>query len=226
MDLARQRLEKFLSSPRLEVGDIAPCLTSCIAVAVYWALAIWRLHLWARPGNETLHGILFSTTFAFVLILRIMFVTQAIYIWITENPPKLLPRTFAEWRLRWPLYACYSFAFCAALVMYTPLKETILITAPNEFDIAFAQLSRLMGFGRQPWEWLQPVFGPPWVTVVLDWNYVKGWSLVMFSASGLVLVQRKDRDLAAHYDRAKFLVHVVAEIAWHQCQKSCSVTDK
>lgn len=42
---------------------------------------------------------------------------------------------------------------------------------PFAWDARFAELDRVLHFGRQPWEWLQPVLGHPVVTTSLDFVY-------------------------------------------------------
>lgn len=59
-------------------------------------------------------------------------------------------------------------------VMYN-LRLSLTLVSPFRWDTTFVELEALVHFGRQPWEWLQPVFGHPAITRVIDAVYVYGW---------------------------------------------------
>ena len=61
----------------------------------------------------------------------------------------------------------------------TALKGVIPAIQPFAWDAQFAAWDGFLHGGRQPWEWLQPLFGHPYVTDVIDqlylaWFYVGG----------------------------------------------------
>ena len=65
-----------------------------------------------------------------------------------------------------------------ALAMFTVFMASFLFNkmripdiVPFSWDVAFADLDRIVFLGAQPWEMLQPVLGYPLVTVFLDMMY-------------------------------------------------------
>jgi hypothetical protein len=68
---------------------------------------------------------------------------------------------------------------------FTYLKFMIPYLHPFEFDPLFAEWDRLLHFGYQPWELLQPVLGQPVASAVVNFIYHL-WLFVMF---GVVLWQ-------------------------------------
>lgn len=59
-------------------------------------------------------------------------------------------------------------------VMYE-LRMSLTLIEPFRWDTTFVHLEALLHFGRQPYEWLQPVFGHPVITQIIDAIYVYGW---------------------------------------------------
>src|SRR5262249_7113402 len=64
----------------------------------------------------------------------------------------------------------------------TALKGVISTIHPFAWDAQFAAWDGFLHGGRQPWEWLQPLFGHPYVTDAIDqlylaWFYVGGFML-------------------------------------------------
>lgn len=67
-----------------------------------------------------------------------------------------------------------------ALSMMTSLKRMIPMVAPFAWDADLARIDRLVHFGYQPWELLQPLLGTPGVTVAISYLYTIPWlALVM-----------------------------------------------
>jgi len=63
--------------------------------------------------------------------------------------------------------------------IFTDVKSNILQMNPTVWDQTLSNLDRVIHFGRQPWEWLQPIFGYPRVTFLLNLNY-NIWFFVMW----------------------------------------------
>lgn len=59
-------------------------------------------------------------------------------------------------------------------VMYE-LRLSLTLFEPFRWDTTFAHVESVLHFGRQPYVWLQPLFGRPAVTRVIDTIYVYGW---------------------------------------------------
>jgi PAP2 superfamily len=63
---------------------------------------------------------------------------------------------------------------------FTYFKFLIPFLQPFEFDARFAQWDRILHFGYEPWELLQPIFGYPMASAVVNFIYHL-WLFVMFS---------------------------------------------
>lgn len=80
-------------------------------------------------------------------------------------------------------FAHFIHAFIAISVMlmgFTFLKEAVPLINPFSWDVAFYEMDKTLHFGRSPWEWLQPVFGYPYVTGFLNVAY-SVWFVIMFT---------------------------------------------
>ena len=64
-------------------------------------------------------------------------------------------------------------------VSFTTLKEAIVQIHPFSWDRTFMQWDRFIGFGRLPWEYLQPLLGFAPLTMAINVVY-DSWFVVMF----------------------------------------------
>jgi hypothetical protein len=80
-------------------------------------------------------------------------------------------------RLAFGLWMLLSFLIFATI--FTDLKENIPRISPFAWDLTFAELDRTLHFGKQPWQWLQPVLGFPLVTFFVNIVY-NFWFFVMW----------------------------------------------
>jgi hypothetical protein len=65
------------------------------------------------------------------------------------------------------------------MVSFSVLKEDVPIIHPFTWDETFLSWDRALGFGRLPWEILQPLLGFPVVTAVINFAY-DFWFITMF----------------------------------------------
>jgi hypothetical protein len=65
------------------------------------------------------------------------------------------------------------------MVSFNVLKENIPLIHAFSWDQTFSQWDRALGFGRLPWEWLQPILGYPMMTAGIGLAYDL-WFFVMF----------------------------------------------
>jgi hypothetical protein len=70
-------------------------------------------------------------------------------------------------------------AFTPLMISFADLKEQIPNIEPFSWDKTFMHWDRVLGFGKLPWQWLQPLVGHPVITTVLNFNYDL-WFVVMF----------------------------------------------
>lgn len=74
-----------------------------------------------------------------------------------------------------PLLVVFSLFFSAV----SSFKTLIPAFQPFAWDSEFIALEYVLHGGKQPWEWLQPVLGYPWVTLLINLVY-NLWLFVMF----------------------------------------------
>ena len=65
------------------------------------------------------------------------------------------------------------------MYVFVDVKAAIPALNPYSWDTYFADLDRTLHFGRQPWEWLQPLLGYAPITFLININY-NAWFLVMW----------------------------------------------
>jgi hypothetical protein len=63
------------------------------------------------------------------------------------------------------------------MYVFSNIKSSIPMFNPYSWDVYFANLDKALHFGRQPWEWLQPLLGYAPITYLLNFNY-NLWFLV------------------------------------------------
>ena len=69
--------------------------------------------------------------------------------------------------------------FTPLMISFAGLKDQIPHIEPFAWDRTFMQWDRFLGFGRLPWQWLQPLLGHPLITSILNFNYDL-WFIAMF----------------------------------------------
>ncbi|MCK0154652.1 phosphatase PAP2 family protein [Alcanivorax sp. S6407] len=74
-----------------------------------------------------------------------------------------------------PLLLAFTLFFSAV----SSFKALIPSFQPFVWDADFMALDKMLHGGRQPWEWLQPALGYPWITVLINAVY-NLWFFVMF----------------------------------------------
>jgi hypothetical protein len=72
-------------------------------------------------------------------------------------------------------------AFVPLLASFDLLKQVIPRINPFSWDTAFSSWDRFLGFGRMPWEWLQPFLGHPPITAALAMAYDM-WFMLIFAS--------------------------------------------
>ena len=77
--------------------------------------------------------------------------------------------------------AVHAFLFMTIyMIGYNFMKRAIPLMQPFSWDETFMHWDRLVHFGRQPFEWLQPLLGHPAITALLNVNYHL-WFVAMFA---------------------------------------------
>ena len=89
---------------------------------------------------------------------------------------------------------------------FTMAKNNVSRFGGFRWDAELAEFDRLLHFGSYPHEWLQPLLGHPWVTMLIDRNYVL-WFPVLF-ASCFIAAFQNQRSFMRH----RFLLSLL--FAW------------
>jgi PAP2 superfamily len=55
--------------------------------------------------------------------------------------------------------------------IFSDVQSNILTLQPSTWDVTFANWDKALHFGKQPWEWLQPVLGYAPITFLINLNY-------------------------------------------------------
>jgi PAP2 superfamily len=55
--------------------------------------------------------------------------------------------------------------------VFSDVQSNILTLQPQTWDATFADWDRIIHFGKQPWEWVQPVLGYAPITFLINLNY-------------------------------------------------------
>jgi PAP2 superfamily len=118
-------------------------------------------------------------------ILGVLTLGYVIWVLAIVRPPQLARYLHAQLTSRF-LTAERIAAALPVLLLYpmfisafVELKASIPAIQPFAWDAQLAAWDRVLHGGRQPWEWLQPLFGYPYVTDAIDklylsWFYVSG----------------------------------------------------
>ncbi len=55
--------------------------------------------------------------------------------------------------------------------IFSDIQGNILALQPHTWDVTFADWDKALHFGKQPWEWLQPIVGYAPITFLINLNY-------------------------------------------------------
>ena len=108
------------------------------------------------------------------------------YLVLVQKPDRLMPALVVEARtyLLNPRRIISAVPILLLLTIFfssfTSAKNLIPIMNPFYLDPALADFEKWLHFGKQPWEWLQPVVGVALVTSAISFTY-KTWFIAKFS---------------------------------------------
>ena len=92
-------------------------------------------------------------------------------------------------------------ALVVFMVAFSDMKSAIpRLAAGYRWDAALSHVDRVIHFGHQPFEWLQPFLGHSWATLLLDANY-NIWFAVIWAAFFAIVAGR-----GRSADRTRFLL--------------------
>lgn len=184
-----------------------------LAIALYWAASDISSVL--LGGRRTLDNA--AASYAVYVSILVACLAAAFIVWIVHLTlvRNISIQTRDAWRrvfteflsrdrilLSLPVVALWPFL----AVSFSVFKELIPAIQPFYLDQPLHALDRIIHLGKDPWTLLQPLFGHPAVTYVIDGLYAL-WFFVMYFAVLLQMTSTKDRRL-----RLQFLLSSV--LAW------------
>lgn len=158
-----------------------------LGVTFVYGVCVWTLtQIYDAPAYFTTS--FYSTplhwaTFYFI----VLFLTyRVLSIMIIQRPHQLTRTILADLQSYFTVERLLSFLPLFFLIpiffsLFTSAKNMIPVINPFSWDPVFADLDAWLHFGRQPWEWLMPVFGFATATFVISVFY-KLWFLIKFLA--------------------------------------------
>ena len=194
-------------------------LRLAIAIMVGYTIAV-ELIMWAQNSDITnspsSHPYYFALLLKRVAILiATVIASSAIWIFwknITGNgdaSTSLTKQLINGWRTHlakpgpWMRLLIIIIFYQPFLGAFSTLKKQISEINPFSYwDIAFAELDRLLHFGMDPWQITWTLFSNPWATVVIDRLYVSWYSAVYGTLFAVILfdnnTQRRARFIVTH----------------------------
>jgi hypothetical protein len=155
-------------------------------IAVYYAGFLMLMR--ARPGLVTTSFLLMAAGFiAFSVPLMVigLFGMRFYHIAKYVKPERPLQALFADVKqyVTSPARMAHGLPMVFIMVMFmyvfVELKANIPVLNPFAWDERLAAFDQWLHFGRQPWQWLQPVVGYGPITFLLNINY-NMWFAVMW----------------------------------------------
>ncbi|WP_342113813.1 phosphatase PAP2 family protein [Pseudoduganella sp. OTU4001] len=178
-------------------------------VALHFSLALALA--WAFPEkyhqNLGLGGYLGSLAMGLVFALC----GYTIYVMLFKRPARLVHYLYQNLRaylsVERLLFALPVLALIPLFATsFTVVKAAVPMFQPFAWDARLAAADAWLHFGRQPWEWLQPVFGHPVMTAIVNYNYHL-WFFIMLSCVYWLAFNMERRTL-----RMQFLLSFV--VSW------------
>ena len=156
-----------------------------LGITFVYGLCVWILtRLYDSPAYFTTS--FYSTPLHWAtLFFIVIFISYRVFsVMIFDRPRYLTKAIIADMRRYFTLDRLLTFLPLFFLIpiffsLFTSAKNMIPVIQPFSWDPAFADLDAWLHFGRQPWEWLQPVLGFAAATFVVGVFY-KLWFVIKF----------------------------------------------
>ncbi|HWA29769.1 MAG TPA: phosphatase PAP2 family protein [Rhizomicrobium sp.] len=157
------------------------------ASSILFGIATWTVADYVKApvdlaSSSFFIGMAFSCLVIGTMIVALIEFIRLVASGCPDQPLQLLWRRLTTWfdegeRLGNLFHTVIAFSLLA--ISFTTLKEAIPQIHPFDWDKTFVQWDRVIGFGRLPWEWLQPLLGYAPVTTAISFAY-DCWFFVMF----------------------------------------------
>jgi hypothetical protein len=187
------------------VGSLRENSPVLLVVALYWAASGT---LSALLGGRRMLDHVFATYAGYVSIL-VACLAAAFIVWILHLTlvRNISIQTRDAWRRVLTEFFCRDRILLSLPVVavwpllalsFSVFKELIPAIQPFYLDQSLHALDRIIHLGNDPWTLLQPLFGHPAVTYVIDRLYAL-WFFVIYFAVLLQMTSIKDRRLRVHF---------------------------
>lgn len=150
------------------------------------------------------------------LYLGILALARLLYVMIWVRPHRLTLHLLGEvrdWLTIERLLASTPVLLTLPLFIgsFTFFKTMIPVIHPFHWDSVFASWDRMLHGGLQPWQWLQPLLGHPWLTSTVNFIY-NAWIFVIY-----VVLYWQIFSLSRSRLRMQFLVILIGSVhlGWH-----------
>lgn len=155
-------------------------------IAVYYAgfLTLLRMRPDLEPTNFLLMALGFAAFSMPIMLIGLLF-TRFYHVATVVKPERPLPALVQDLKSylsdRRRLAHGLPMVVIMVLFMYVfvELKSNIPRLNPYSWDESLMKLDAAIHFGRQPWEWLQPILGHGVITFLINVNY-NAWFAVMW----------------------------------------------
>ena len=209
--MPRETTDIGADAARLARGFGPELLRSVRAHSIF--IAIVFLHLVAALVLPPLFGVTtpyspwgYFTTIATLTVVAcaVFLVFYSVAVAVLVRPPQLWPYLWAELsgkvvtveRLCLALPTLAVFPIFAATFSY--FKTTVPIFHPFAWDPTFADWDRMLHFGHDPWQLLQPILGFPAITALLSVGY-RLWFGVTYGVVLWMLIETRNQRLRMRY---------------------------
>ena len=157
-----------------------------ILVLVYWATAFAVSHRVGLRQDSYLDMLTTGLQAMTVLYFGGLLIAYVVYVMVAVRPRRLVRHLWGNLASRVLTLRRLCIALPVALLLpmllssYSSLKGAIPLIHVYDWDPTLAHMGGLLHGGRQPWEWLQPVLGHPWVTLSVNVVY-NSWYFIFYS---------------------------------------------
>lgn len=156
-----------------------------LGVVIIFGTVVWSMtQIYDAPAYFTTSFYSKSLRWATLFFILLFVAYRVFYIMIAKRPRRLTLAIIEDLK---KYFTWERFFTALPLLIFIPIffslftttKNMIPVINPFSWDPFFADFERQLHFGKQPWEWLQPILGYAVVTMVISFFY-KLWFVTKF----------------------------------------------
>ncbi len=156
-----------------------------LGIVIVFGSVIWSLtQVYDAPAFFTTSFYSKALHWATLFFVLLFVAYRIFYIMIVKRPRRLTLTIFEDLKTYFTWQRFFTALPMLLLIpiffsLFTTAKNMIPVINPFSWDPFFAEMEAWMHFGKQPWEWLQPILGYAVVTMVISFFY-KLWFVTKF----------------------------------------------